>query len=124
MIRRKSGTADRQTKASVGVVSVSLCLLSVYRSPYLPTPVPLTYRGLPIDTRTVVYTAGGTIDAPCQPASPPTHPFNAHEVASLPSGLKGGRSGLVLALPEASIAWHAIEASGRFRGAAHHRDGA
>ena len=115
--RRLSPRRDRQTDRQSG-------RLSVYRSPYLPTPVPLTYRGLPIDTRTVVYTAGGTIDAPCQPASPPTHPFNAHEVASLPSGLKGGRSGLVLALPEASIAWHAIEASGRFRGAAHHRDGA
>ena len=34
-------------------------------------------------------------------------PFNP-QVASLPSGLKGGR--LVLALPEASIVRHAIEA--------------
>ena len=49
-------------------------------------------------------------------------PAHLRPSGDLPPGLKGGR--LVLALPEASIARHAIEACGRFRGAAHHRDGA
>ena len=93
-------------------------------------PVPL--RGLPIATRTVVYThnthsgSAGRCSILHATVRPVIDVVNAH-VASFPSGLKGGR--LILALPEGGgehIARHAIEACVAGSGALRirHRDGA